>query len=84
MRAADDVVWCNVEGEIVLFNASDERYYGLNEVAAQIWRRLNEGASPDVVVHELVAEYEVEEHAARPEVDRLVGELLNLRMLVQE
>ncbi|HLJ56533.1 MAG TPA: PqqD family protein [Chthonomonadaceae bacterium] len=84
MRAADDVVWCPVEGEIVLFHTTEGAYFGLSAVAARIWTLLNEGRTPDSVVETLVSEYEVDESPARSEVDRIVAELGGLKLLTED
>ena len=82
MRAAEDVVWCPVEGEIVLFSASASRYYGLDDVASRIWTRVTEGADSDGVLETLLSEFEVDSETAQTEVNRCLEELIELRLLV--
>ena len=52
------------EGEGVLVDLNVKRYYQLNETAMFIWQRLEKRLSPEQIVTELIAEYEVSlEHA---------------------
>jgi len=84
VRVSGDVVWSPLEGELVLYHASEERYFGLNEVGARIWRMLAEAAPVDEIVERLQAEYEVDPTTARSEVFRLLNELMEARLVVQE
>lgn len=84
LRAAEDVVWCPGEGELIVFSANDGGYYGLDEVAARIWTRFNAGAGPDEVVETLLAEFDVDRRTAGSEVERMLVELIRLRLLVDD
>jgi hypothetical protein len=75
-------VWVPAEGEMVLFSTTGACYYGLDEVAARIWMRLNEGAATGDVVETLLAEFEVDRVTAQSEVERLLRELTDKRLLV--
>jgi len=74
MQLAQEVVWCPVEGEMVLFHSETGEYYGLNEVAARVWRLIAEGASQEAMIERLLAEYEVDSETAHAEVARLIDE----------
>src|SRR4051812_12299454 len=37
-----DVVWREIDGEVVLLNVATGLYYGLDAVGSNIWRRLGE------------------------------------------
>jgi hypothetical protein len=84
VKANEDVVWCPVEGELVLFHSTRGLYYGLNTVGADIWRLLADGAADDMIVSELRSKYEVDEATAASEVHRLTSELAQAGLIVGE
>ena len=84
LYAAEDVVWVPVEGEIVLFNAAEGQYYGLDDVGARIWTHVTEGASTDEVVNALLEEFDVDRVAAQTEVERLLRELTEKHLLIKD
>ena len=84
VKANEDVVWCPVEGELVLFHSTKGLYFGLNEVGAEIWRRLADGAADDSIVKDLRSKYEVDEATAISEVHRLTSELTQAGLIVAE
>ena len=84
MKADEDVVWCPVEGELVLFHSTKGLYYGLNEIGAEIWRLLADGQAGPSIIEQLKAKYDVDEATANSEVERLTKELANASLLVGE
>jgi PqqD family protein of HPr-rel-A system len=53
------VISADLDGEAVLLDVESGAYYGLDEVAARIWKFLEQGASEEAICAELVEEYEV-------------------------
>lgn len=51
-------VSCDVAGEAVLLSMCDGEYYGLNEVAASIWRLVQQPRTPLQICNALLEEYE--------------------------
>ena len=84
ISAPKDVIYCPVDGEMVLLRLSEGNYYGLNEVAAKIFSSLNEGFSAEQVVERLQAEFEVDAPTAQAAVSRIIAELLTKGLVVQE
>jgi len=84
VKANEDVVWCPVEGELVLFHSTKGLYFGLNAVGADIWRHLAEGAADHRIVEDLRSKYEVDEVTAQNEVHRLTSELAKADLIIAE
>jgi hypothetical protein len=84
VKANEDVVWCPVEGELVLFHSTKGLYFGLNAVGAEIWRQLADGATDHKIVEELRSKYEVDETTAITEIQRLTSELAKADLIVAE
>lgn len=55
---SQDMIATEVDGEIVLISLDDGRYYGLDSVASEIWRRLEAPKRADTLCSELQAHFE--------------------------
>src|SRR5438045_2839748 len=56
-----DVVWREIDGEVVLLNVVTGLYYGLDEVGSSVWRLLaGKPATLDVVRDGLLTEFETD------------------------
>ena len=69
------VLSADVNGEVVLLDASSGTYYGLNEVGARVWTLLGEKMSLGDVRDRLVQEFEVDPQTAWVDLIGLVGDL---------
>ena len=65
VKVPDDVLFRELEGEIVLLNLDTERYYGLDDFGARLWQRLIKSSDLDEVLTQLEAEYEVDASTLR-------------------
>ena len=81
-KAASHAAWRRVEDEIVILDLNTSLYYSLNEVGARVWELLNEGLAADDVVRRLTEEYDADEKAARKDVEALIKELSQEKLLV--
>ena len=73
VRASPQQVSCDVADEAVLLSMCDGEYYGLNEVAASIWKQIQEPRTVSEVRDALLAEYDgIDER----ECERVVAEFL--------
>lgn len=72
VRAAPDVVFRELDGEMVLLNVKTGIYFGLNETGTRMWMLLMELKEPARVVKALEQEYA----ASRPQLENDLGALL--------
>jgi Coenzyme PQQ synthesis protein D (PqqD) len=77
-----DVLAAHLEGEAVLLHMDTKDYFRLNATAACVWKGLERGMDRQALVDELCANFEVEPHEAREELDRLLAELEQRRLIV--
>lgn len=63
----NEVVFCDLDGEVALLHLGKGLYFGLNRVGARIWHLLGTGRAVGEVREELLREFEVD--AARCEQD---------------
>lgn len=72
--ASGDQIACDVGDEAVLLSVVDGEYYGLNPVAASVWRQVSEPRTIGAVCGALLAEYE---GITEAECERAVAELVS-------
>jgi ornithine carbamoyltransferase len=65
-----------VDGEMVLLDMRSENYYGLDAVATDIWRLLQEERNLEETVEALLEIYEVEESQLRRDLETFVSGLV--------
>ena len=76
--STDQQISCDVGDEAVLLSIRDGEYYGLNPVAASVWRLLRQPATLAAVRDALLAEYSgiAPEDCERAVID-LVAEMIS-------
>lgn len=79
----DGVLFNDVAGEAVLLNLDTGQYYALNQAGARLWHLLLEHRRLEPVLERMLAEYEVAPEQLRDDVDALLEELLERRLLVR-
>ena len=77
----DGVLVQELQGESVLLNVNTENYYGLDEVGTRMWAVLSETPSIAEAIDTLLEEYEVERSILESDVDDLLTELLEKKLI---
>ncbi len=77
----DGVLVQELQGESVLLNVNTENYYGLDEVGTRMWAVLSEAPSIGQAVDTLLEEYEVERATLESDVDALLTELIEKKLI---
>lgn len=75
VRISGDVVFRELEGEMVLLNLRTGVYFGLDPVATTIWRLLEARRTVGEIVEALVREYDATPAQIEEDVRRLVAAL---------
>jgi hypothetical protein len=76
LRVNPDVVWAEVDGELVLLDARTGNYYGLNRVGADIWRLLTQACPTEAILGYLLDSYEVEPGPAERDLADFLADLM--------
>jgi hypothetical protein len=79
----EELLEADVNGEIVALHVERGQCYGLNGVASEIWRMLEQPNSAGDICAKLQEDYEVDSATCEAQVTDLIAELLN-DGLVQE
>ena len=81
-----DVVWREVDGEVVLLNVVTGQYFGLDPVGSQVWILLQSMGSKGANLHTLcdlvTARFEVDLATAERDLSALISDLLAQQLLV--
>jgi hypothetical protein len=75
VKPARQVLFQEIEGEMVLLDPQAERYYTLDDVGTRFWQLLAEHADMDRVVAAMLAEFDVDEATLRSDLDALMARL---------
>jgi hypothetical protein len=71
----EDVVYRELNGEIVLVHLGTDRIYALNETGARFWELLAAGSDRAAIRAQLFQEFSVEPAELDAEIDALLAEL---------
>ena len=75
LKSSNNVVGCEVEGEMVLLDLQSGTYFGLNPVGAEIWGQITQGKSLNEIQQYLLSRYDVGAELCQTEVFALVSKL---------
>lgn len=84
VEIGESVLYQTVGDEIVLLNMTNQEYFGLDRVAADVWQLLVEHRNIETVTRLLAAIYAIDEQTARADIEPLVAELLSANLLTQK
>lgn len=82
VTVSGEVVVRDLGGEAILLDLNTSTYFGLDAVGTRIWHLLAEHQSTDTIVPLLLQEFDVDEHQLRLDLDALVMQLLEKRLLI--
>ena len=77
----EDVLFQDVNDEVVLLDLASEHYFGLDEVGARVWMLLKEQKAAGQIVEELLQEYEVDRADLESDVHELLAQLLEAGLI---
>ena len=80
--ASSQQVSCDVANEAVLLSMHDGEYYGLNEVAATIWKLVQQPRTVLEIRDALLEEYaDIDAGECQSAVREFLGEMISLQMV---
>jgi len=71
-----------MDGEAILINLSNGIYYSMDKVGAVVWELVERNFSPEEMVATLISRYEVETDKAQADVERLLKELGDEKLIL--
>jgi hypothetical protein len=77
-----DAMYQLLGGEAVLLNMKTEQYFGLDSVGTRVWEVVAQTGTLELIVATLIAEYEVDEAVLRRDIEALLAELVQAKLVV--
>jgi hypothetical protein len=77
----DNVVWREVDEELVVLELPTTTYLTLNGSAMQLWLRLVEGATPEELVDMLIDRYNISSELAKSDTESFLADLAERELL---
>ncbi len=75
VKVSEGVLFQEIEGESVLLNMENEKYFGLDEIGTHIWHLLAEDGRPENVLKILKKEYEADAEILQNDLFVLIDKL---------
>ncbi len=69
------VLTAEVDGEIVMMSIEQGRYFGLDDIGSDIWKRLEQPCSFHALIDRLVADYDADRATIAADVEALLGRM---------
>jgi hypothetical protein len=82
VTVAPGVVFQEVEGETVLLEVEEGRYWVLDDVGTRCWELLSEHCDVDRVVAAMLSEFDVDEATLRADISALVERLIEAKLVI--
>jgi hypothetical protein len=70
------VLTAEVDGEIVMMSIEQGRYFGLDDIGSDIWKRIEPPCSFAALIDGLTSDYEADRAAIAADVHKLLGEMV--------
>jgi Coenzyme PQQ synthesis protein D (PqqD) len=81
ITTAPEVMFRIIGDEAVILNLKSELYLGLNPVGTRFWTVLHEAPSIGAAYESLLSEFEVEPEQLRQDMDKLLRQLLEQKLI---
>jgi len=77
LRIVDDVVWTDLDDEVVILKLDTGIYFGLNRVGARIWTLIATGRRREEILQSIATQYNVSRDQVERDFDELISDLSN-------
>ena len=81
VRAPENVMFRELEGESVILDLDSESYFGLDEIGTRMWLALNKSDSVEAAYEALLGEYDVDADELRGDLSELLERLVTAGLL---
>ncbi len=81
LKVSEEAHCARLGEQIIVADMRSGRYFGLDDVGALVWSLLEERATPGAIVDRVHAEYDVSREVLERDVDRLLDDLVDRRLV---
>lgn len=75
ISVSQDLIYQELDGEMVLLDMKSGQYFGLDSIGCRIWHMLQQQVHPQQMVETLTNEYEVEPEACEQQILTFIEQL---------
>lgn len=75
-----NVVWSEVDNEVIVLDTSSGDFYALNETATEVWKALEANDSVETIAAHLSAKYGIDVARATKDVSALTAEFRAMKL----
>ena len=72
---SEDVIWTEVDGEVVILNIASGVYFSVGGVGTRIWSLIVEQLASEEIITRLLSEFEVDETKLKEDFNSMVRDL---------
>jgi len=85
ITVSNRAIFQEIENEMVILDLAQEKYYGLDDIGAQMWQLLSEHKDTSIVLTHLKAYYDIDEATLSEDLAVLIEKLRDAGLVtVQE
>lgn len=82
LQRKSDLLFNEIDGEVVMLSIENNEYYGMDKVGSRIWELLKQQMSYKDLVAKLMDEYEVSEKQCKEETISFLQKLADKKLVV--
>ena len=75
INISSDALVQEIDNEMIILNVKTERYFGLDSVAMDMWKRLEKHKNPQAVITEMLHDYDIDEKTLSQDIDQFLDSL---------
>lgn len=72
----EEFIWRNLEGDVVLLNPNDGKYFSMNSVGCSFYEKIDGTKTVDDITGLLLEEFEIDRETLKRDLDELVNSLV--------
>jgi hypothetical protein len=70
-----NIIWREVDEEVVILNLENDKYYSMNQLGAQLWKMLKTKSKVKHIIDNLEKEYDVKRAVLIKDIGNIISEL---------
>ncbi len=83
IRIRDDVVYRELDGEIVALSLESGAYVGFDDIGSEIWRLIERHGSLEAIKADLLERYDLTDEACQAELEAFLQSLLDKGLITR-
>jgi hypothetical protein len=81
-RRSSDLLFNEIDGEVIMLSIENSEYYGMDKVASRIWELLDKPLNLKELIARLVIEYDISEQQCTKDTLDFLKKLIDKKLLI--